>query len=133
MAEPVRRVPGLNACAALALAVLPALGLAQQFQDPTRPPPAFIQSGAADEAPPEEGESLELQSILVSAHRRQAVIGGKVVKVGDSIGQAKVVRISEDTVVLRTGRQNETLKLFPNIDKRKVSRQKDRTSAAATE
>lgn len=134
MAEPVRRMLRLKGCAAFAIAaLLPVLAAAQAFPDPTRPPPAFIEPGATGEVAADGAEAPELHSILVSKHRRQAVIGGKVVTVGDSIGQAKVVRISEDSVLLRTGRQTETLKLFPDIEKRKVTIQKNRARAAATE
>jgi MSHA biogenesis protein MshK len=132
MAESVRQRLKAHVMLAVA-ALLPALAAAQPFPDPTRPPPAFIEPGVAGDVDSDGGETPELQSILVSKNRRQAVIGGKIVTVGDSIGQAKVVRISEDAVVLRTGKQTETLKLFPNIEKRKVARQKDRARAAATE
>ncbi|WP_420474193.1 MSHA biogenesis protein MshK [Noviherbaspirillum sp. ST9] len=134
MAEPVRRMIRLKGFAASALAaLLPVLAAAQSLPDPTRPPPAFIEPGATGESAAEGSEAPELQSILVSKHRRQAVIGGKVVTVGDSVGQAKVVRISEDSVLLRTGKQIETLKLFPDIEKRKVATHKNRARAAVTE
>lgn len=114
--------------------LLPALVNAQGLPDPTRPPPAFIDPGAAGEGAAEDaGDSMSLQSILVSKRRRQAVIGGKVVKVGDMIGQAKVVRIAEDGVVLRTGKHYETLRLFPDIEKRTATKQKASPNAAANQ
>ena len=97
--------------AGLASGVAPAQGLV----DPTRPPQA-AEGGAAsgaDAAAP----STQLQSVLISSGRRVAVINGKPVAVGERYGEARVARITETEVVLRTGDQIEVLKLFPGVEK----------------
>ena len=46
-----------------------------------------------------------------------AIIAGQTVKQGDKVGDAKVISIKENEVVLRNGDAVQTLKLFPNIEK----------------
>ena len=48
-----------------------------------------------------------------------AMISGQMVKVGDRVGEARVIKISETEVVLRNGKELETLKLFPGVEKRR--------------
>jgi len=101
--------------------------LSQGLVDPTKPPPSF---GAGETATPGDQASQAgpvLQSVLLSASRKEAIISGKLVKVGDAVGEAKVVRISESEVVLRKGGELQTLKLFPGVHKRVDS---NRTNAA---
>lgn len=91
--------------------------LAQVLTDPTRPPAATLaDDGAEKEAG--EGATPVLQSILISPSRRQAIISGKTMTVGEKVGDAKIVRITENTVILRNGSDLQTLKLFPGIEKR---------------
>lgn len=94
--------------------------LAQGLSDPTRPPTVTLaDESAAGEAG--EGATPVLQSILISPSRRQAIISGKTVTVGEKVGDAKIVRITENTVILRNGSDLQTLKLFPGIEKRSNS------------
>lgn len=84
------------------------------FHDPTRPPSAlyvpndstFIQVGPV------------LQSIRMANGRYTAVINGENVSVGSKIGEARVVKIRETEVVLKTADSLQTLKLFPEVEKR---------------
>jgi len=89
---------------------------AQQLQDPTRP------SGVNDQgtAMSADGGPV-LQSILISAGRRIAVISGQAVKLGEQFGGARVVKIAENEVVLRNGNEFQTLKLFPSLGKKMMS------------
>jgi len=106
------------ACALLILIATCVHG--QELTDPTRPPASI----AAPQALP--GEKLntppELQSVLISPTRRVAVIDGQTVALGEKFGEARVVRIAEDEVVLRNGQDQQVLKLFPAIEKRRNSR-----------
>lgn len=106
-------IRGAAACAFLMI-VVPAT--AQALVDPTRPPASLgtepANSGQASQSGP------VLQSVLISPRRKEAIISGQTVKLGDKVGEAKVVRIAEDEVVLRSGKELQTLKLFPNIEKR---------------
>jgi MSHA biogenesis protein MshK len=92
------RIAGLVVAAAAALASWGA----ESLPDPTRPPDLQGEMFEPVQAP-------ALQSILIAPHRRQAIISGQVVKVGDKVRDAQVVEIREDRVVLRNGASTETL------------------------
>lgn len=90
--------------------------IAQTLNDPTRPPTIAAEtvgSAASD------GAAI-LQSILISSQRREAIINGKTVRVGDKVGNARVASITETDVVLRDGKNSQVLKLFPNIEKKRA-------------
>lgn len=55
--------------------------------------------------------SLHLESVLSSEHRKVAVINGVVLSVGERIGSARVVAITENTVKLRRGGKEFSLQL----------------------
>lgn len=97
----------------------PALA-ADALRDPTRPPAVLYA--------PDDGAGIEtgpvLQSVLISRGRRTAVISGQSVKAGDRFGDGRVVRINETEVVLKTGSGLQTLKLFPDVEKRTVVKTK---------
>lgn len=81
--------------------------------DPTRPPTGF---GAATEPlRTTVATGPVLQSVLISPTRTVAVINGKSLKVGEQFGAARIVKISENEVVMQDGRQVRTLRIFPNI------------------
>jgi len=89
---------------------------AQVLVDPTRPPNA--QPGE-----PEAAQSVtQLQSILIASNRRLAIINGTTVALGDMVGEAKVVRITETEVTLQKGDETEVLKLYPGVDKQPIKR-----------
>jgi MSHA biogenesis protein MshK len=115
--------------AALAAVFLAAGAQAQSLSDPTRPPGAgAMQQGAQDEAP----AGRQLQSVLLSGGRKLAVIDGTMVPLGGMLGEARVVKISETEVVLRTGEETEILKLYPSVDKKSVKRGAGRARAGAS-
>lgn len=101
--------------AAMCLLAVAATAVAQTLADPTRPPaalnPALANASAAYAGP-------VLQSVLISRGRRVAIIDGKEVRVNEKFGAARVIRITGTEVVLRSGRNVQTLKLFPDMDKR---------------
>lgn len=94
--------------------VMHPLAIAQPLPDPTRPPAGSVTAG-------EETASAArpiLQSVLISPKRMEAIVSGKTVRVGDRVGEARVVRIAENEIILRIGKDLEVLKLFPDIEKR---------------
>lgn len=106
----------MTRAAAILLAVLASGGAhAAPFADPTRPPNA---SGA--EGGPAALAGPRLESVLIAPNRRIAVINGLPVSVGGMYGEARVVRISETEVVLQSGDQRETLRLFPDVEKTSI-------------
>lgn len=93
--------------------------MAETLIDPTHPPAALnpVLSGV-----PAANGGPALQSVLVSNGRRVAIISGKEVRVNDKFGESRVVKITETEVVLRSGREVQTLKLFPDVEKRTAQR-----------
>ncbi len=106
----------LTVLAAL-LALLPQFAVSQVLPDPTRPAIGTSQSGDAEEAI----AGPQLQSILISPTRKLAVINGQTLHVGARFGNAVVVKINAQEVVLKSGNELQTLKLFPGVEKRKSS------------
>ena len=88
---------------------------AQTLPDPTRPPAALQKDERDTEITP---AAPQLQSILISPKRRVATINGQIVHVGDKVGEAQVVKITENEVVLRNGKETRTLKLLPQVQKK---------------
>lgn len=90
------------------------LAIGQNLADPTRPPvvsePVSQQEATAPTGP-------QLQSVLISPTRRVAIISGQNVMLGEKFGDARVVKITENEVVLRNGQDVQVLKLFPDVQK----------------
>lgn len=94
---------------------------AQDLPDPTRPPAAM--DTRPDPAAGTQAGGPILQSVLISPTRKAAIISGQTVALGEKFGDAWIVKITETEVVLRNGKEIQTLKLFPDIEKRReVSR-----------
>lgn len=91
----------------------------ETLRDPTRPPAALH---AGEGAEIDSGPTL--QSIRLLNGQYTAVISGETVKVGSKYGEARVVKIKETEVVLKTGDSFETLKLFPDVEKRPAANNK---------
>jgi MSHA biogenesis protein MshK len=90
---------------------------AENLTDPTRPPAGFGKNQAADAV----ASVPVLQSILISPTRKIAIISGKTLKAGDKLGDAQLVTIGENEVVLRTGKQVQVLKLYPSLRKQALN------------
>jgi len=104
---------------ALFLTIMPAWHAARAQQvatDPTRPPAGIL---SPDTAGPVSGGSL-LQSVMITPTQRAAIIGGEWVKLGDKYGDARVVRITESEVVLRSAAGAETLRMYPEVEVKPV-------------
>ena len=102
-------------CGAVLMTALPAIGLAEVLPDPTRPTHVIEGAVAA------ESMGNRLSSIVRPQQgRAYAVIDGRIVHVGEKVGDAKLVRIQESSVELRSAEGSETLSLTPGIDKSTV-------------
>lgn len=98
----------------LVAALLPALADAQTLADPTRPPAAFQAPVAGDEV----GAGPQLQSVRIPRSGKPgALISGHYVELGGRYGDAVLVAVREDAVVLRSPAGRETLKLTPDAAK----------------
>lgn len=94
---------------------------AQTLPDPLRPP-SFAPAAVLNQ--PESG----LQTIWLPAHSARssknrkafAVINGQRVGVGDSVGDQRVVKISEQEIVLQGAEGLKTLRISPDVVKTNV-------------
>lgn len=89
---------------------------AQKMADPTRPPATLAAPESEAAAPDSMPSGPRLQSILISrapGGRKLAVIDGATVRAGAKVGDAILERINDNSVVLRRGKNLETLTLFP--------------------
>ena len=84
---------------------------ADELQDPTRPSYANI-DGSPDD--PKAAPALLLNAIRLSPGQRSAMINNRTVKVGEQVGDARVVAIDQTGVQLQRGTEQFTLQLLPN-------------------
>lgn len=80
----------------------------EDLPDPTRP--SNFQSSSSSRT---HNAEAQVQLISISSKRRFAVIDGQEVQVGGMIGPAKVVKITENEVVLDAPAGRKTLYLYP--------------------
>jgi len=94
---------------ALTLGAQPAL--AQGLSDPTRPPWA----GGAHASEP----APAAQVVIVSKDRRQATINGQIVNLGGRYGDATLVRITDEEIVLERPKGTETIRLYSSVQRKR--------------
>ncbi|WP_230404591.1 MULTISPECIES: MSHA biogenesis protein MshK [Undibacterium] len=95
--------------------VAPAVVPAQELRDPTRPPTLNLSGPDIDVAP-----QPVLQSVLIGPNRKFAIIDGKTVKLNGKFGDYVLIKLTETEAVLKRGRELQTLKLFPDIEKKSL-------------
>jgi MSHA biogenesis protein MshK len=105
------------------LFALPCLAHAQNA-DPTRP--AIDTSAGADlSADSAMTTSSGLQSVILrKSGKPAALINGVVVELGGKVGEARLVKVGEEHVVLRGPLGDETLRLMPAAEKKTVKMEK---------
>jgi MSHA biogenesis protein MshK len=79
--------------------------------DPTQPPADRV-LGAV---PAEATIALRLQAILRSGDRTSAVVDGKTLKVGDRLGEARILAIRPHSVLIDRQGQQQELRLSTSI------------------
>jgi len=106
-------LPGLIAATLL----LPAAASAQRITvDPTRPPAGFG-TGAAD-TERETAGGIRLQTVMISPTQRAAIINGVMVRLGEKYGDAVLVKVAENEVVLKGAGAQQVLRIHPEVDMR---------------
>jgi MSHA biogenesis protein MshK len=104
----------------LGLALVISLGaprsLAQGMNDPTRPPREIL--GGADVFEPPANLS-PAQVVIISTDRRQATINGQTVVLGGRYGNATLVRISDEEIVLKRADSTEVIRLYSSVRRTK--------------
>lgn len=93
---------------------------AEVLLDPTRPPDGI--AGSAGDGAAYTGYAVKsqpvtrgLQMVIVSSSRRAAVIDGRTVELGGKYGEASLIEVNEDGVVLQGKQGRRVLKLYPNV------------------
>ncbi len=105
------------------------VGVASQSEtlpDPTRPgigAPASVESKSDGPALP---VTPLLQSIMIGPHKRWAIVNGRTVVEGDTVGDARVLHIEPDAVTLLRGVEQETIRLLPTLDRDWLSKKVQR-------
>lgn len=116
------KVVGLEMIWAFALVLAAgASQAAETLPDPTRPPASFGPLGPVYGEEPEKAPPPQpvLQSVILSATRKVAIIGGQTVNLGEKFGDAKLIRLTPSEAVLRTAEgEKQVLKLFPDAEKK---------------
>jgi MSHA biogenesis protein MshK len=119
---------------ALASGVLSMLAMAAlaagdaMLPDPTRPPDSMI--GLSATGAPLAPAEPRLQSVMIGAGGRSAIIDGRQYKVGDKVGDARLVRISESEVVLTNSGGRQTMRLFPSVKQASTAKPAPRRAAS---
>ena len=91
----------------------------ESLPDPTRPAVEIpseaepSKAGGSEELPVTKKEGL--QSIIISPQRRAAVINGVKVTQGEIIGDATLVEVRENSVVLQGPQGRRVMELFPGV------------------
>lgn len=88
-----------------------------ELADPTRPPLTAESAVALTGAAPSVASGLQ-SVILRKKGKPAALINGEIVELGAEIGESKLVKVSEDSVVLKGPAGEETLRLMPSAEKR---------------
>ena len=90
------------------LLTLFSLNINAEQLDPTKP---FTKSAMDRES---VKQNLKLYSIMISGSSRKAIINKKIMVVGDSLDEYKVIKIEKQKVVLQSSTETVELALFTN-------------------
>lgn len=86
--------------------------------DPTAPPAGFVAPVSAGDGGVADGGGApsRLQSVIVRPNRKSlALIDGQTYALGDKVGEMKLVRIGERSVLLQGPQGKEELFLIPDV------------------
>lgn len=98
------------------LLALPVAAMAEPLADPTQPPAGIMGPDGTTIADP---GSAGLTSVLLPRKGKpSAIIDGKVVTLGEAVGEARLVRVSETGVVLEGPAGVERMYLSPDVEKK---------------
>lgn len=88
-----------------------------QLADPTRP---LVDGGLPGAGVPAGGTAATgLQSVILRKNGKPAaLINGEIVELGGKVGEYRLIKVSEDAVVLKGPGGEETLRLMPAAQKK---------------
>jgi hypothetical protein len=100
---------------ALLTAVMQAMA-AGELIDPTRPPEGLAaMAGAGTVSAGAATAARGLQMVVISKTRQAAVIDGRTIELGGKYGDARLIEVNENGVVLQAKHGRKTVMLFPRI------------------
>ena len=98
-----------------------------QIGDPTRPPAGWQMGDDGTGAPISADNEFRLQSVMLPQRGKpRAIIGGQSVVLGEKIGEAKLVRLTEKEAVLQGPEGITRLYLTPDVNKKMIVTPKTR-------
>lgn len=103
--------------AAVIVCPLTALAQTDGLPDPTRPA-EYREMTVAQDLPPEMVE-WKVTAIRISENDRTAIVNGRIVRAGDTIGAAKLLEILPYQVILDYNNRKVAVKLFNDTSLRK--------------
>lgn len=90
--------------------------------DPTRPPPGFSDEGASTA---EAVRGPVLESVMIPRKGRPvAIISGRAVRLGETWGDDRLIRLSEHEAVLEGAAGTVHLRLTPDVEKNPIVRKR---------
>ena len=94
---------------------------AQALRDPMRPPTAAGDPGGQATAAPSAATGLQL--VRISRARKEATIDGRTLRLGEKLGDATLIEVTDVTATLRSADGDRiVLHMFPDADKRAPGR-----------
>ena len=103
----------------IALVTMTAPSLALDLRDPTQPP--TVHQSAVRRLEIKQPTHYAVSVIKISGDERKALINGQFVSEGESIGEARVVSIAADAVVLEYLSEERRLSLLPQQVRRNIT------------
>lgn len=85
-------------------------------RDPTVPPPAINAPAVST-----SNSAAPVQFISIRGNRRTAIVRGVTVNVGDLISEGRITGISDNGVWVKSENGNSELKLFPDVNKHRLT------------
>jgi len=101
---------------AAAFALLCTAPVRAELGDPTRPADYKKQS-EAPQAAAVVAEKWALTSVLISPQRRVAIVNGRAVQEGDTVGSSRIVQIRTSEVLLQRDGKQIVVSLLPSAVK----------------
>ena len=80
------------------------------------PPPAINAPAVSN-----SNSAAPVQFISIRGNRRTAIVRGVTVKVGDLISEGRITGISDNGIWVKSENGNSELKLFPDVDKHRLT------------
>ncbi len=129
----VKHLKFLYKCIIIATGMLwvASVGAADAMVDPTRPP-AMIGTAAIDGVAADGDVVPVLQSVMISRKHKRATISGQEYKLGDLVGEAKLVAVRDHEVDLRNPDGSlQTLQMYSGVTKTVIETKRKPPSKAA--